>query len=137
MESWRIVWRDGFLPSIPTEGLLALKKGLEDDDPRLLQGATTQPPPLMCVAAWPVEAADPIGFAYFVGVRQGSATVGETESFFAATCFEADQRLGEPAACRHALNFIDDAPRDEMRASLLEEVCIALVEREKAQINSN
>src|SRR6187397_2364540 len=57
MESWRLVWRDGFVPVISTSGLEALREALKSDDPRLTQGSTTTPPPLMCVQDWPVEAA--------------------------------------------------------------------------------
>ena len=56
-------------------------------------------------------------------------SVGEVEEFFARACFEADQRLGEPAACRWFLNWFDDTPRDQMRRELLAEVELALAER--------
>ena len=56
-------------------------------------------------------------------------TVGEVEETFARVCFEADQRLGEPAAVRYFLNWYDDTPRDEMRKQLLAEVERALADR--------
>jgi hypothetical protein len=56
-------------------------------------------------------------------------TVAEVEEFFARVCFEADQRLGEPAACRWFLNWYDEAPRAEMRRLLLAEVNRALALR--------
>jgi hypothetical protein len=49
-------------------------------------------------------------------------TVGDVEAFFARVCWEADQRLGEPAACRWFLNFADDTPRAQVRSLLLVEV---------------
>jgi hypothetical protein len=49
-------------------------------------------------------------------------TVAEVEEFFARACFETDQRLGEPAACRWFLNWYDETPREEMRRQLLAEV---------------
>jgi hypothetical protein len=49
-------------------------------------------------------------------------TVSEVEEFFARACFETDQRLGEPAACRWFLNWYDETPREEMRRQLLAEV---------------
>lgn len=124
MESWRLVWRDGFAPCMKTEGLKVLAEALKSDDPRLIQGATTCPPPLMCVQDWPVEACCALGFCGW----QGDAlnTVGEVEEHFAKCCFEADQRLGEPAACRWFLNWFDDTPRTEMRRELLAEVELAL-----------
>ncbi len=130
MESWRQVWRNGFLPGLPTDGLVALAEACRKDDPRLTQGSTTTPPPLMCVQDRPVEAADAValvGAATHGGF--GQATVGECEEFFARACFEADQRLGGPAECRWFLNFWDDAPRPLALASVLEEVELELGKR--------
>lgn len=130
MESWRQVWREGFAPLLPIDGLEALSVALRDDDKRLVQGATTTPPPLMCVQDWPVEAGDAL---CFIGASTlggfGVATVGECEEFFAKCCFEADQKLGEPAACRWFLNWYDDTPRDEMRRELLAEVAKEIIRR--------
>ena len=127
MESWRIVWRNGFVPVLSTAGLLALRDALRTDDPRLVQGATTTPPPLMCVQDWPVEAACALGVCGWLGDHL--ETVGQVEEHFAKCCFEADQRLGEPAACRWFLNWFDDTPRADMRRELLAEVELALAER--------
>lgn len=62
MEAWRKVWREGVAPLLSDTHLEALEKALVSDDPRLLQGATTTPPPLMCVQDWPVEAACALGY---------------------------------------------------------------------------
>lgn len=127
MESWRIVWRDGFVPVLSTAGLQALCNALRGDDDRLTQGSTTTPPPLMCVQDWPVEGACALGICGWLG--DGLVTVGEVEEHFARCCFEADTRLGEPAACRWFLNWFDDTPRSEMRRELLAEVELALATR--------
>ncbi|MGL4553125.1 MAG: hypothetical protein ACRC33_18320 [Gemmataceae bacterium] len=127
MESWRKVWRDGVEPLLTTDGLSALAHALRGDDGRLVQGATTTPPPLMCVQDWPCEAACALGYCGWVG--DGLETVGEVEEFFARMCFEIDTRLGEPAACRWFLNWYDETPRDEMRRELLAEVARALAAR--------
>lgn len=127
MESWRKVWRDGVVPSLSTNGLKSLLKALESDDPKLTQGSTTTPPPMQCVLSWPCEGACVIGYCAWQG--DGLETVGEVEEFFAKLCFEADQRLGEPAAIRYFLNWTDDTPRDEMRRLLAEEVNKSLLER--------
>ncbi len=129
MEAWRAVWRTGITPFISTAGLLALKKGLQEDDPNLIQGATTTPPPLLVVLKWPVEAADFAGYAFWQGDKQGEATVGECEGEFARVMYECDQVMGEPAACRHVINWFDDTPRDDMRRELLSEVELALSQR--------
>jgi hypothetical protein len=127
MESWRKVWREGLADQISTSGLKALRRALLTDDARLLQGATTSPPPLQCVQEWPVEAACGLGYCGWQG--EGLETVAEVEEFFARTCFEADQRLGEPAACRWFLNWFDETPRQEMRRLLLPEVDRSLAQR--------
>lgn len=127
MESWRTVWREGFAPVLTLTGLEALRDALTGDDPRLVQGSTTTPPPLMCVQDWPVEAACALGFCGWQG--EHLTTVGDVEEYFARCCFEADQRLGEAAACRWFLNWFDDTPRDEMRKELLAEVERAIEER--------
>ncbi len=130
MDSWRKVWRDGLAPLISTTGLEALAGALRNDDARLLQGATTTPPPLQCVQDWPVEAACALGYCGWQG--EGLESVAEVEEYFARLCFEVDQRLGEPAACRWFLNWFDETPRDEMRALLLPEVNRTLAQRRPA-----
>jgi hypothetical protein len=127
MEAWRKVWRDGIVPLLSTRGLDALRTALLRDDARLIQGATSSPPPMQCVLDWPIEAACVIGFCGWQG--DGLETVGEVEELFNRLCFEADQRLGEPAAVRFFLNWADETPRDEMRRELLAEVRLALSER--------
>lgn len=130
MESWRIVWRNGFVPGFSTVGLEAVRQALLTDDPRLIQGATTTPPPLMAVQDWPVEGCCGVSYCGWQG--EALTTVGEVEEQFARLCFEADQRLGEPAACRWFLNWFDDTPRDQMRKGLLAEVELALRTRAEA-----
>jgi hypothetical protein len=128
MESWRLVWRKGFAPVLSDGGLAALLRGLETDDPRIVQGCTTTPPPLFCVSDWNVEACCALGFCGWQG--DGLTTVGEVEEYFAKCCFEADQQVGEPAACRWFLNWFDDTPRHEMRSALTIEVKRELALRE-------
>ena len=127
MDSWRKVWREGLVPQISTAGLEALRAALHSDDPQLLQGATTSPPPLQCVQDWPVDGACALGYCGWRG--DGLETVAEVEEFFARMCFEIDQRMGEPAACRWFLNWFDDTPRPEMRQHLLAEVQRELARR--------
>jgi hypothetical protein len=130
MESWRTVFREGFSPSFSLEGLEALRDALEEDSPKLVQGSSTTPPPLMCVQDWPVEAACAVTYTGWQGGKNPDCKlVGAAEEHFARMCFEADQRLGEAAACRWFLNWFDDCPRDEMRRELLAEVERAILER--------
>ncbi len=127
MESWRKTWRDGLAPQISTSALTALRDAMANDDARLLQGATTTPPPLQCVQDWPVEAACALGYCGWQG--EGLESVAEVEEYFAQRCYECDQRLGEPAACRWFLNWFDETPREEMRVALLAEVRETLAAR--------
>lgn len=119
MRSWQIVFESGFLPLWSNETLERALAALDGDDHRLTQGSTTTPP-LMCVSDWSCEACDLIAFCSVEDPFE--STVGEVEEGFARACFEADQRLGEPAACRWFLNFWDDEPR----GSLFEEVAVVI-----------
>lgn len=136
MESWEKVWQVA-APMLPTRGLERLLLALRDDDPRLIQQATTSPPPLACVQDWPCEGACLLGypFAFEDGdagaevaasfasnvtkVYPSTKTVGEVELQFARMCFDIDTALGEPAAVRYLLNWFDETPRDEMRQKML------------------
>ena len=131
METWRNVWRTGFAPVLSTPGLDALRSALLHDDPRLTQGATTLPAPVQSTLEWPAEGACGIGFCGWQG--DGKETVGEVEESFSRACYEADVRLGEPAACRWFLNWYDDVPRHEMRRGLLAEVSRELARREPVE----
>ena len=127
LESWRRVWRDGFAPVLSTKGLLALRDALRDDDPRLVQGATAIPPPLMCVQDFSVEAACAVSFCGWQG--DGLGTVGEVYEHFGSRCYDTDTRLDDMAGCRWFLKWFDDTPRDEMRSLLLPEVERAIASR--------
>lgn len=120
LPAWQHVWRHGFAPELDIRQLLILRHGLRADDNRLLQGATTMPPPLMCVRDWPCEAG--CALCYTAWQSDLAGTVGKVEEAFAAWCFAADQRLGEPAACRYFLNWFDDSPRHEVFAALATEI---------------
>jgi len=129
MEEWRRVWREGLAPVLSTRSLEALRRALEADDARLLQGATTLPPPLYCVRDWPAEGACALGFCGWQG--EGLVTVEEVEAFFARICFTCDQRFPQ-SVIHHFVNWFDETPRDEMRPLLLAEVNRSLAERAAA-----
>lgn len=135
MEAWKKVLREGLFPLMSTEHLEILLSGLEKDDPRLMQGATTSPPPMQCVLDWPCESGCLIAYPFAFEEKE-PRTVGETEEFFARICFKADQILGEPAAIRYLLNWYDDTPRDEMRKLLVKEISEELERRTPVEILS-
>jgi hypothetical protein len=128
METWRRVFREGVAPVLSTKGLAALRLALLRDDSRLTQGCTTTPPAMPWVQDWPCEGACLLGFAGWQG--DGLKSVGDVERYFVKVCYDANQRLGEPATVRQLLNHFDVRPRDEMRRELLPEVNRALAERE-------
>lgn len=133
MESWRRVFKEGFAPQCSTAELVALRDALVADDPHILQGATTSPPPLMCVRDWPVEDACP--WAWVGAYRHGgikAATVAETEEEFSIFCQGCDLLLGEPASSRWFLNAWDDGKRDTMRRAVIEEINTILEARANA-----
>jgi hypothetical protein len=127
MESWRWVFRQGFAPLLSTSGLLAMRQKLKTDDPRLLQRATTVPVAASHRRGERLHAACALGWAGIVG--DDLRTVGEVDRFFEELCAEADERLGEPGACRWFLAWYDDVPRDVLRVELLAEVALVLRQR--------
>jgi hypothetical protein len=131
LTAWQRVFRIGIVPQLTVKGLQGLKMALERDDSRLITGATTNPPPLQCMADQPVEGCCPLCYALLDGLKPYAVSVGPLEERFAGACWEADQLLGEPAAMRYFLNWVDETPREQMRRKLLAEVELALAERVK------
>jgi hypothetical protein len=127
LTSWQHAFRVGFAPLLSVEALTALADALAKDSPKLIQGATCTPPPLVCVGGWPVEAACLIGYAGWRG--EGLETVDEVSEYFGRLCKAADDLLGEPAGCRWVLNAWDENPRHEAVPAFLAEVNRELARR--------
>jgi hypothetical protein len=127
MEKWRRTWRHGLVPQLSRAGLLALQTALTRNDPRLLQGVVSSPPPLDALGQQACRGACAIGYCGWQG--DDLRSVAEVEAFFHRVCEGADAVFAEPAACRYFFNWFDDAPRAEMRRQLLGEVALALADR--------
>jgi hypothetical protein len=130
MDAWRRVWRLGIAPRLSTAGLEGLRDALIRDDPSLVTGTTTVPPPLACCANEPLSGCCPICFALLESKAPETCRVFDMEGRFTRTCLEADRLCGMPGAVSYLLNAIDGWSRLEMIGSLLPEVLIALVGRE-------
>ena len=122
------VFRKGIAPQVSDEQLESLKTALVTDDHRLIQGCTTSPPDLMCVADWPVESCCAISWFAWQGEEM---TVKEVGDKFGNYCYECDVLLSDPGCVRHFLNWFDDTPRNEMRAELAGLIESILQERTK------
>ncbi len=127
MESWKTVWREGFAPGMSDAHLLALRAGLTADDPRITQGSTVTPPPVVICQDMPAECACPLAFSGWQGDRL--ETVMQVEEFFAKQCYDADIRCGEQAACRYFINWFDDGARGDVFPALLAEVELEMTRR--------
>lgn len=128
-DSALVVLRDGLFPRCSTEALQFALETLEADDKRWLQGATTSPPPLQCMVDHAVEGACLFGLCGW-GEITDDATVGQVEERFARLCYEVDQKMGEPAAVRYFLNWHDEAPREEVRLTLIQELDAEIKKRQ-------
>lgn len=124
MEKWRRVWREGLVPVLAPAGLIVLQAALERNDPRLLQGRISCPPPIPSQGDCPVYGACSIGYCGWQG--DGLNTTAQVEAYFHDICDAVDAAFNEPAACRYFLHWYDDTPRTEMRRELLSEVRLAL-----------
>lgn len=123
---WKALWQAA-LRLLPTKGIEALREAMENDSPELIQGNTTNPPPLKGCMDWPVESACLLGYCGWKG--NNLKTVAEVEEYFGKICFEIDNEFDEPAACRYLLNMFDDAPRPEMIILLLPDLKTELERR--------
>src|SRR5258706_9396745 len=120
MNSWQRCWRLGLVPLLTPAGLAALRAALESDDPRLVQGATTEPLPIALFADAAVEGACAVGFSLWQGC--GLDRVGALHLAFRRLCATADDLLDEPLGTVAFLNWFDETPRGEMRRELLAEI---------------
>jgi hypothetical protein len=133
MTCWQHAFRSGIAAQLPREGLVALRRALATGDKRLIQGTTTMPPPLQMCQDLPCERACAIAYCCAFTSDVLLKPVAEVEEFFARVCFQADQALGEPAACRWFLNWFDETPMEKVRPLLLAEVDAELARRRTAR----
>jgi len=124
MDKCRRVWREGLAPHLSRAGLLALQSALLADDPRLLQGTVSSPPPLDALRECAVNGACAIGWCGWQG--EGLRSVGQIEEYFHRICDAAAAALHDPVACRYFFDWYDAAPRAEIRRELLAEVKLTL-----------
>jgi hypothetical protein len=118
VEPWRRILRDGLLRSLTDAELHALRRGLADDDPALLQGMMTLPPPMEILGDWQVEGADLLAYPGWRG--RELKTVKEVEERAWALCSAIDARLGDGAA-KELLGWYDATPRPDVIHTLLGE----------------
>jgi hypothetical protein len=85
--SWQRVWRLGIAPQLAAGVLEALGHALRQDDAFLIPGATTDPPPLQCLAGERPVGCCPLAYC---GLAEGLHTLGDIEQRFAVLCWEAD-----------------------------------------------
>src|SRR5438477_2064089 len=99
--AWQRAFRIGILPQLSTLGLQGFRDALRRNDGRVIQGATSYPPPLQCMEDEPVEGCCPLCWLLLEGKKPHEVSVGPLQERFAAACYEADQLLGEPAGVRY------------------------------------
>lgn len=135
-EKWRRVWR-ALAPTLLDEALTALQEVLETDSPRLLQGQTCRGEPLPdgggafrpdVEVTWGCPLA-------LCAVAEGRAsgrrvTVAEVQDWIAHVARDVERVINEDFVIRRLLVWIDETPRAQMRAELLEEVLRELARRQ-------
>ena len=109
-------WQEGIQPSISSTALRSLLEALERDDERLLQGASTSPPPLYPCDSWPCEASCPVCWLLWEGSQEMS--VKEVCEFLGNIASHCEDALQEVGAIRHFMNWWDENPRELVRAKL-------------------
>lgn len=133
VRQWQNVWRLGISPHLSTEGLLALLKALLADDLALIQGATTEPPPISgCMDLEPVGHC-PLIFCIRFGQPQNPKglgwTIADLEQEWAELLGKVDATFKQVNAHRPWFAFWDDSDRQTARWALMQEVTRTLAER--------
>ena len=136
-EKWRVAWRVGIAPCLPTAGLRHLRDALRADDGRLIQGRTVSPTLLESEDAGhePCMGACAIGFAGWKGL--GLSSVFTLNEWFAATVNRAGELLPERYVPQFFTRWFDETPRAEMIRELLPEVERSLASREEGRWNAD
>ena len=130
MNGWKRAWRSGIAPLLTHDGLMALKAALETDDPRLVQGTTTEPLPIALFSDEAVAGACAVGFCLWQS--GGADRVGALHAAFRRLCASADDLLDEALGTIAFLNWFDETPRDDMRRELLAEIDMLVAEPRRA-----
>jgi hypothetical protein len=105
MAPWQRIWRFGLAPLFSPAGLDALAEALRTDDPRLVQGASTEPMPIALFADCPVEGACAIAFP--IWRTRGVDRVGALDREFRRLSSAANDLLDEPFAVIAFVNWFD------------------------------
>src|SRR5262249_27538517 len=100
-----------------------------NDDPRLVQGATTEPMPIALFSSEPIEGACAVGYCLWQGQRIDR--VAALDLAFRRLCASADDLLDEPLSIAF-LNWFDEPPREEMGRALRAELDRAAIEPKRA-----
>jgi hypothetical protein len=128
-EAAKKVWHEGIAPLLSVESLQALRDAVERDDPALIQGANSLPPPILATSSWACEGACAIAYCGWKGDEL--TTVGEVDDFFGMVCHECNTKLslGDYAPVRYFLNYWDETPRPQLLSEFLPEVEKSLLNR--------
>ncbi len=124
MIRWQTVWHQGIAPLLTDEELRLLEAALERDDPRLIQGADTDPPCCEFSEQLPCEGACLLAFVSWQ-TEPKLRTVAEVRENFDRLALDVSERLRGKAgyfSLSHFLNWFDDTPRATMRVLLLAEI---------------
>lgn len=128
LAGWQVAFRQGVAPQLSTAALERLADGLLGDDPALVQGWTTEPPPVEhCLDEYATG-----GCLLCYGLMadfDGPPLVADLAGRFGDVCRRCDEALGLPGAVGYLLRAWDDLPRAEARALFRAEVERTLLER--------
>lgn len=132
IESWRRVWRDGFVPSFvdvlgkerAALGVQLLHRALKGRDPAVRQGVTTFPG-----GSADLEGCSPEVYVAWVSTVSSSPkwSCQAGDAMFGALCVSCDGRVGMERACRFFMNWWDETPAHVAYPALAAE-CLATLD---------
>lgn len=130
---WKVAWHKGIVPQITVQGLKALRQGLINDDPNLIQGDTVNYVPHPSGYVNPTTFASVCKacvIAYCVWKSEKSNDYQDIVGRF-STIVSHSKKLGGPeGSAIRFIAWVDRINRSEMRELLLPEVELAIASKE-------
>jgi hypothetical protein len=131
LKPWQKAFREEIAPHLSEKTLAVLRKGLDEDDPRLVQGTTVSPHPSGPIGSrgrtTPPTGACALGYCGWQG--EGLNSVGDVWDFFGKFRNEVDDY-----ALNDFVSFFDSNERHMVFAALSSEIDAVLAERLEAAV---
>jgi hypothetical protein len=124
---WKTVWHTGIAPELTLPGLKALRRALQENSKKLLQGRSYK----TSITRHGIFGTCPICYCDWQGSKDSELhTPKSLDEFFLRVWLRSGIRAGQPEACDIFIDWWDLTEREEAVSALLDEVQKTITERE-------